>query len=284
MQFGKQDMSNSVYHDPKTPGITKGHLDMINKCPYTYYSWLNGLTPKEQTPAMAFGSLVHTAVLEPEKMDQFFADTEFVKLGIRSTKAYKEAAQYWAACNPKKTLIKAEDEKTVKRIIQAIKENDLATSLFTGGEAETVWVWTDEDTGIVCKCKPDYFKLIDGRPHIIDLKTIDNARGFERSSGNFRYHVQDAHYSDGIFKSIGEYPVFLFVVVEKDEPFGIRICEFDPVSKDFGIKARENDLKTLRKCLDTNVFPKYETKTWGVPEIESVKIPEWVFYNAEFER
>lgn len=78
--------------------------------------------------------------------------------------------------------------------------------------------WQDADTGIDCRCRPDY---IHSSGIIVDLKsTLDaSPAAFAKSCANSRYHVQDAFYSEGFYQAAGEWPRgFVFIAVEKPRP------------------------------------------------------------------
>ena len=61
-------ITNEEYH--ADPAVSKSHLDQIARSGYHY--WARYLNPDRQpvkpTAAMLFGTLVHTAVLEPDEL------------------------------------------------------------------------------------------------------------------------------------------------------------------------------------------------------------------------
>ncbi len=88
--------------------------------------------------------------------------------------------------------------------------------LSAAGKAEQSYFWTDKETGLGCKCRPDY--MFDDGSTIVDLKTTTDAslKGFSRSVCNFRYHVQAGFYLHGIEQSTGVRPDrFIFVAIER---------------------------------------------------------------------
>ena len=112
----------------------------------------------------------------------------------------------------------------------------VAAKLLTGGDAERVFQWSDENTGVKCKAKADYVK----GDMIVDLKTAQDASptGFAKACANFGYHWQDAHYSNG-----SGCARFVFVVVETSYPFGTAVYELDEDAKYAGrcpVKAAIN--------------------------------------------
>ena len=61
-------ITNEEYH--ADPAVSASHLHMVAKSPYHYWSrYLNpDRQPVKPTAAMLFGTLVHTAVLEPDEL------------------------------------------------------------------------------------------------------------------------------------------------------------------------------------------------------------------------
>jgi hypothetical protein len=101
--------------------------------------------PSPPTPAMAFGSAVHTHVLEPDRFSEEFAVVEKFD---RRTKEGKEAAARFEQENQGKTLITSDDLATLTRVRAAVHAHEGAARLFTQGEAELSAFWTDPLTGI----------------------------------------------------------------------------------------------------------------------------------------
>lgn len=282
MEFGKvTKMTNEKYHSKEMQGfISKGDLDLINKAPYIYKDKLDGKYKVEVTDAMALGSFFHTLVLEPELAVDYISDKKAVAYGSRATKAYKEALEGLKTQNPGKTIIKAEDYKTCEIMLEALRDNKLACSLLSNGIAEQTYLWNSN--GTPCKCRPDYLVEFNDKLLAIDIKTTKDAKQFERAIANFRYHVQAGHYTEGIQEIEGREVMFIFIVQEKEYPFGNRIIALNDMTLELGVKARLENLNTLRKCQETSHWPKYE-KT-DKPEIEIVDVPNWAFYNFEFDR
>ncbi|MCV6037263.1 PD-(D/E)XK nuclease-like domain-containing protein, partial [Escherichia coli] len=70
--------------------------------------------------------------------------------------------------------------------------------------------WEDPETGILCRCRPD--KIIPEFHWIMDVKTTADIQRFKTAYYDYRYHVQDAFYSDGYEAQFGVQPTFVFLV------------------------------------------------------------------------
>ena len=250
-----QGLSNADYH--ADPSISKSGLDLINKSPLHYWDrYLNEDKPK-YVPNEAFnvGSLLHNMILEPEQFDEEFIVTP-ADLN-RRTKAGRE--EYQALLDTGKIVITQDDYKLCQRMTSAISQHRKASRyLATSGHSELSLFWKDKDTGVDCRCRPD-FMTEDG--YIVDLKTSLTAsqRGFSRKAiWDFRYHVQAAFYTEGYLACYGELPKgFIFVAVEKTSPFSIGVFNVPVDTYKAGEELVRKNLATYKWCLDNNVWPSY---------------------------
>jgi len=264
-------MDNADYH--RHPAVSKSHLDQVAKSPLHY--WSRYLDPDrvqfEPTPAMQVGTAVHTHVLE---LDQWDARYVVMPEGIdRRTKAGKAEWEAFTASAADRTVISAADFELVQRMGRAVYGHPAAALLLQqlSGQAETTHMWTDADTGLECKCRPDW--LTDDGSLIIDLKTTEDAspRGFQRSVGNWRYHVQAAWYLHGLEQATGTRPEqFIFVCVEKRAPYAVAVYAADAEMIAIGDAAAKRDLEVLATCKAANAWPGYSD------QIETINLPPWM--------
>ncbi len=237
----------------------------------------------EPTPAMEIGSALHAGLIEPDKFSNYISDDLFLTLGSRRTNAYKDAVDRFKAEHPEKTIIKDEDFNSILKVLNEVRKSDICNELLSGGEAEMSYYWRNKETGLVCKCRPDYVK-IGKRSYITEIKKCYDASTFEKIIVNRRYHIQAVQCLEGIqavTQCDPENLVFIFMIVETEFPFGIRLMMLKPSDLIYAQKQRLSDMEKLKKCFDTNKFPKYDTKNWGVLDIEVANLPAWAFYDLE---
>lgn len=262
-------LSNSEYH--ATSAISKSGLDVLAKSPAHYYAkYLDPNRPseKEQTSAQLDGELAHCAILEPEEFSKRFVVGPDVS---RATKAWKEFAE----ANSGKTAIKPDQYDTAWA--QAASVNripDLASAL-SKGKAEVSAFWIDEDTGVLCKCRPDFVHDLGGnRVLLVDAKTCGDAslRDFSRMIAKHRYHVQDAYYRDG-FAIAGLCTVegFVFGAVEMDYPHVASAIMLDDDSVEQGRREYRRLLDIYAECKESGIWPAYDTS------VQLARLPNWAF-------
>jgi len=257
-------MTNAEYH--ALPSISKSGLDLIHRAPALYrYRRAN---PTPATPAMRWGTLVHTAILEPETMGERHIVAPAVD---RRTKHGKEAwDEFQLVAANGKEIITAEEFFALESIRAMAHGDPVAGPILAKiSQVERSIFWTDTDNQIECRCRPD--AILDNG-YLLDVKTTTDASAdsFSRSIAQWRYHVQAAFYSDGYEQEFGEHPRgFAFLAIEKEPPYLCAVYLMDYKAILRGRSEYQADLRTLRKCLDTD--------TWPGLSIEPTRIdlPKW---------
>ena len=267
---------NAAYH-ALTDVVSKSHLDLVARSPKHY--WARFLDPDriehEPTAAMQLGTAVHTYVLELDQWDaRYFVAPEKVN---RTTKAGKETwAAYQAEANGREILSR-DDFATVLQMSRGIYSHPVAAMLLgKTGQAEGTYMWSDDATGLRCKCRPDYL-LSDGSV-IVDLKTTEDAspEGFRASIGRYRYFVQSAWYLAGLEKATGKRPEkFVFVAVEKKPPYVCGVYEADAQMIEIGWEVACRDLARIAECRAANSWPGYSE------QLETISLPPWMRPRAD---
>lgn len=259
-------MSSKDYH--AHPAISKSGLDRIAKSPAHYQAYLQGEVI--ETDAMIFGSAFHDYILSP---DVFAQDYAVLPDGFDGrTKKGKELMEAIKADG--KTVLKAEQVNIIKDMAKSIMAHEKASALLKGGQAESSIFWQDQDTEINCRCRPDY---IHPSGILVDLKSTTDAspKEFTKSVANYRYHVQDAFYSEGYYRATGKWPRgFVFIAVEKTAPYAVACYELDEDAKEFGRTLFQRDISTLKQARTENKWTAYS------PEIQSLSLPMWAYYQG----
>lgn len=261
---GVATLDNAAYH--AHPAISKSHLDKVAKSPAHYWAhYLDPLRqPQEPTQAMILGTALHTAVLEPHLWQEQFAVPP--QAFDRRTKVGKELAAAFEAEAQGKTVLSPDDAERIQRMAAAVHQHPASSFLLElPGVREASYFWTDEATGLECKCRPDWHSL--DRRLLVDVKTTEDAspRGFAMSCAKFRYHVQ-AHWYQRPFLEAEQ---FLFIAVEKQPPYLVAVYAATPAMVAAGARAAERDLQLLAQCRAADRWPGYSD------EIQPLDLPAW---------
>jgi exodeoxyribonuclease VIII len=269
-------MENAEYH-ALTSVVSKSHLDLVARSPLHY--WARYVDPKrvepEPTAAMLLGTAVHTLVLEADQFaDRYVAAPEGID---RRYKAGKELFAEWEAQAAGRTVLAKADADLIQAMGRAVHGHPAAAYLLgLPGKAETTHMWTDEATGLECKCRPDW--LLDDGSLIVDLKTTEDASpaGFSKSIAAYRYHVQAAHYLTGVERATGRRPEqFIFICVEKKAPHAVAVYAADAEMVAAGQVTAARDMLLLAECRDADYWPAYSD------QIETISLPAWMRPRAD---
>jgi exodeoxyribonuclease VIII len=266
------DIPNATYH--AGPGISKSGLDLVARSPLHYWNrYLNpDREPVEPTPAMQLGTAIHTAVLEPDRFADEYAIAPKVDRRTKDGKSTWEAFQTECLIQ-KRTPISADDYAVCAAISRQLHHHPAAAVLFKAGIAEQSVFWNDPDTGVLCKCRPDW--LLTGA--MVDVKSTRDASrdAFARSVVNYDYHVQAAWYLDGIAQATGEaLGAFIFAAYETDAPYAVAFYHADADMIALGRQEYRRRLRIYADALAANRWPGYPA------ELSPLSLPTWVLKAA----
>lgn len=237
-------LTNESYHKD-TKYVSKSGLDLVNRAPALYYhKYLDPNKPKEEfNEAFLVGGAFHTFVLEPHLLA-----TEYVVMPDYKGVGSMAKKDEFKRRNATKNIIPHSIYMQIDGMTKSVLSHPIASKLFTGGIAEQTHVWIDKDTGVMCKCRPDYTKIV--KKTIVDLKSTDDAseNGFKRSAIKFRYDVQSAFYTDGLRANNFDIENFIFVAVEKKPPYLVNVFFADTETMEVGREKYKENLITYAEC------------------------------------
>ncbi len=258
------DISNEDYH--AGDGVSKSQLDMIAVDP-SLLPWQKAApVDTEKLQALDMGSALHCLILEPEEFDKRFVKEP--KVDLRTTKGKAEMAEFKASIEGMNiTSVPDEDWRKLALMHGSALAHPAARWLLEqAGHCESSHYWIDEETGELCRTRPD--KQLTNFPILADVKKVSDMSRFARHIDEFRYHVQDAMYREGAKHTTGEEHRFVFIAVSESIDCGrypVRVFELDAYDKDEGLRLFRRDLNTYHQCRASN--------EWGGVEI--IKRPEW---------
>lgn len=315
--------SNADYHSGE--GYSKSSLDIVRRSlahfKHAQDERAAGVE-REETAAMRVGSAEHGILLEPGQFEQEFAlpfdasewpdalaTTDDLKARLKehglpvsgkkadlidrlreadpTVQILDDLKAMHAEDAEGKTILTPAQWRDVRGMRDAAIEHPKLCKLLTDprGKAELSAYWRDEETGLLCRCRPDLWV----GDVVLDIKTTDDARehSFERSIEKFRYHVQAPFYLDGLRKAIeqSDEPLpeglevprhFVFGAIEKKAPYLTAVYVLDPVTMEIGRREYREDLDALAAAIRTDDWPGYPR------EIQSIGLPAWRLAREEF--
>lgn len=232
---GIHEMSNEDYH------AETGWLSS---------SMLKALLPERykvggSSEALDFGTLFHTAVLEPDDLNQYVA-LDAAKVGLKAdgtpaanptmTVAWKRAVAE-AEADGRKVIDQADLDR-VFAMREAVERHDVAAELLfqrVGTVEESAFAVVD---GVPCRARFD--RRIPGV--IVDLKSTSARPGpdaLSRTVADYGYDLSAAHYLAVAEELALDVQAFALVFVGKEAPHRVTVADLDPLWLDRGRVLRD---------------------------------------------
>jgi|GEM_PF-238205 len=225
--------------------------------------------PREDTTRLATGRAAHTAVFEPDRFPLDYAVYRGEK--TRASNEYKE----FAAANEGRTILKEDEYTRTIAIRDAVRSHPVAGPLLAEGEPEVSLVWTDPDTGLACKARPDWI----GPGLLVDLKTTADVdtHAFGRIATRLLYHCKMAHAHNGL-RVLGGGPVEAKIIaVETEPPHDVTVFAIDDDQLWNGEQTAARLLRRVAECRERGHWPgRYEAE-------QRLDIGEWVLEETGIE-
>ena len=214
--------------------------------------------PKEPTPAMIFGSLVHCLALEPHNYSNEFAIAPKVDCRLKESKLdvlNKADFEIWKSINQNKKFISAEDLELANILINQLNQNERYNKIQKSYVEKEIYF---TQYRVDCRSKLDIIDYTNET--IYDLKTIDDISdaGIRKSIYNKHYYRQAQLYLNAMTDLTNDWQ-FVFIFIEKKAPYSIRFVQIED-----NLNIGEYKIKTclerfelyLNNELDNLGFPK----------------------------
>lgn len=253
-------LPNADYHGAKA-WLGSTSLKTLSMKTPSHYKWESENHVFKD--AWNIGTAAHSLILEGDT-----SNIEVLNFPNYLTKAAKEAKSA-AIAQGKQPLLDKEWEQ-VQAMRDAVMAHPVASKLFTDHVPERSFFW--EQDGMKFKCRPDALKP----GVIVDLKTTvtANPADFGRRAFDLGYFISAAHYQNGVHALTGERLPFIFVQVEKTEPYLVSVVELDEDALDFGQMMIERGSRIYRECMESGNWPGYPAQTM-------TRLPDWAYWQLE---
>jgi hypothetical protein len=251
------NLPEHIYRD--AAGVNISNLKLMGRSPAHYQARVTG--PKiAPTPAMIFGTLLHSACLEPKKLaGSFVVKPEDMDFRSKVGKEWRDAQTA--------PIIDAAQAAALNEAAAKVLSHPTASLVLDGADKEVSVFKRRPGSDLLLKGRLDAVKVDDqGLTTIADIKTTDDAssNAFARAIASWGYAEQAAFYMDLVGASY-----FLFIAVEKTAPYEVAIYCLDEESIALGRERNNRHLDTLEACLKANEWVGYSQ------EIETISLPRW---------
>lgn len=275
------NIPHKQYH-AMTDIVSNSYLGRLSKVPAA------AKIPQDETEAMKFGRAFHSYVLEgnEEFYKHFVVPETFpTKPNRRSTQKTKDTYEAWLKDLGELQPITQDDLDTIIDMRNAVRNHPFALKLLADGISETTLIWQDEDTGLMCKARPDRIPT-GNKGVILDLKSTTNAskNAFQSDCIKYGYAREGAIYLEGYGRLTGalyQDLIFALIAVEKEPPYRVEVYTLEVDFLQWGWGEFHRLLQIEKKCREANFWPHYQNagadtlfkpayvKTWEFEPIDS---------------
>jgi hypothetical protein len=238
---------------------------------------LLGKRPPAPSPALAFGTLVHTIVLEPHKAGEYVALDAVAIAGTNPktgrpydspTMTSKWKAAVLEAEQSGKTVVAQTDWDAAHRMAEAVHAHPAARRVLELCDRREVSGWAEHPSGVLVKGRLDLL----GPGLVADLKTTQDANPdtFGKTCHDFGYHVSAANYVDIALAAGEDVQGFCFINVEKTEPYRVSVVQLADSAINLG---RERMAEACHRWLELG---RVELPQYG-DGFHTVDLPPWAY-------
>lgn len=262
------------------------------RTPWHVYQAMVNPQPRSSA-ALRLGSVVHTAILEPDELEARYVvaptpdpERHTTSKGLpssnpKNTLAYQREVEELVADNPGKELVEAEHWARGLRARDAFARNKRASQLLRAkGMVEMSAVATDPETGVRVKLRPD--KLVVPVGADVNLKTTDNAREdrFSRDVYRFGYYRSAALRKLALEWLGWDWRRSILVAIETEgelRPESVVVYELDEGTMDAGEQVVRAMLRVIARCIERGDWPAHGR------EVRSLALPPYAWARVDDE-
>lgn len=285
------DISIEDYHANKTH-VSATQIKYA-KTSLKHFDWYcSGKLDKPQTSAMGFGNAFELALLSENKEflervavrpEQDWID-ECMKIedykNPRNTNHYKALATEFEEKNKGKYHIQEtgpESFEVIEEMLSSCYQDTIIQTLIKNTEYQLSIFWTDPETGVKLKTRPDICKR--KKNVIVNLKTtLDGSpQGFNKDANKYDYYLQAAIeirgcLATGVLESLDKY---YWLVVEKVPPYCATIYEFAELDIAAVMDNLDFLLNKIAKARAESKWPGYSDRSDNPYGVLTANIPLW---------
>lgn len=272
------NISNAGYH--ASEGLSSSNIKDLNKSAAHYKASL--ADESEETAEMRFGTIVHTLILEPDRVKAL------IHVGLYNTRRGKDFEQALKDGDGK-LVCNEEEFNRASECVEAFREQATSHPYINGekfklldGIKEHSFYWICKDTGLLLKARPDN---IHPSGVIVDIKTCRDASpdGFQRAIAEYQYHISAAHYLEGVQRSSINHPTipslgmptqFAFICIESKPPYAVATYFLSADAIELGRQEVRAALEKYTNACTTGQWDAYPK------EMVEINLPGWRYAKA----
>jgi hypothetical protein len=218
-----QNLDIRIYHAPysQLPALGSSQLKHAKNTMAKFKAAVidNRIERTEKT-AFDIGSAANDVILE-QKTDRFVCGPDVSSKAVKEWKAFAEDVRARG-----KIPLTPDEYKQVLEMFEGFFQHPNAHKIVSNSLVEQSIFWTDKESGLWLKARPDGIYEDETGVYIWDYKTVRSLEGFEfqKSIVNYGYHISAAHYVSGYETATNKKVAgYFYICQEKEAPCDFRI-------------------------------------------------------------
>lgn len=258
--YFEDGLSNEDYHKPER-GVSCSTIKMASEDPSLIVWSQNAPKDESKMKAIDFGTDFHAYFLEPDDFKKRYKVLpKFNRRKAEEKQQELDLIAEWESDGI--TAVTQDDLDKLESMRKSAMAHPTVETLMSCGVAERSFFWTDDETQLDCKCRPDWliadisdeqrppFIANDVDHVVVDLKTIANIGRIQAQIEDLKYYIQDQFYTNGVSNVIGGNVAFIFVFVSTSLELGrypVRVVVLSDAAKFDGRNEIEENLRKIKR-------------------------------------
>lgn len=285
------DISIKEYHANRTH-ISATQIKYA-KTSLKHFDWyINGKIPKPEGSHFGFGNAFELALLDEKGYLNEVAvlpDGDWIDEALaakpdltkpRASAHYQEQYKKFVIETAGKYVINdtgKESFETIECMLESCYQDKVIQALIKNTEYQLSLFWTDEETGLRLKTRPDICKR--NKNVIINVKTIEDGspEAFSRELAKYDYPLQACIEIKGCLATglMDRVDSYFWLVVEKVPPYNATIYEFTESDQKACADSTNYHLHKLARAQKENMYPGYSNEADNTHGILKAELPKY---------
>ena len=210
------------------------------------------------------GNIIHCAILEPAEFDLRYVVAP--KFDMRTTIGKAGSAEFEALANGRERITLEQYEMAMGAQANVFASDFYKEFMAGTGFPEVSFFWEDSESGLKCRCRPDWW----GGSHVVDVKSTEDCRQFQKSVLNYGYHRQESFYRSGMWANKMEVDLFFFLAIEKKPPYDFMVFQLDDELLQVAEGQIRGALNAVALADFTGEYPGYDHS------VQVINKPAWI--------
>lgn len=285
------DISIEAYHENRTH-ISSTQIKIAKRSLKEFEWYLQGKIKQEDKPHFSFGNAFELALLNAVEFSEKVAivpDGEWCRevlqandkiVSPRATKDYKAKRDEWLLGREGMYHIADSGDQsyeTIKCMLESCYADKIIQGLIRNTEYQLSLFWTDEETGLGLKTRPDICKR--KKNVVVNVKTTEDGSpaAFSKELAKYDYPLQACIEITGCLRTglMEQVDNYFWLVCEKNPPYNATIYEFSPEDQKMCFDELRYLLNRIAKAKKENLHPGYSDLADNQYGILQATLPMW---------